>query len=59
MFSSLEELEEKIRYYLNNEDERMQIIHNAYELVEEKHTWDHRGKFMISRLKQNLGVIDV
>jgi len=54
MFDSLEELEKKIRYYLNNDAARNEVIENAYNLVVEKHTWDHRGEFMISTLKNKL-----
>ena len=56
MFDSLQELEDKIRYYLKHDNERMEIINNAYNLINEKHTWDHRGKFMISKLREELGV---
>jgi spore maturation protein CgeB len=54
MFGSLEELEDKIRHYLKHDSERMKIVNNAYELINKKHTWNHRGEFMISKLKERV-----
>ena len=44
MFSSLKELEDKIRFYLNNEDQRIKIVNQAKSHVLENHTWAHRAK---------------
>lgn len=38
----LEELPDKIRYYLNNKEERIRITNNAYENVKENHSWKKR-----------------
>ena len=38
----LEELPDKIRYYLNNKEERIRITNNAYENVKINHSWKKR-----------------
>tara|TARA_A100001515_G_scaffold142626_2_gene141865 strand:+ start:5001 stop:5930 length:930 start_codon:yes stop_codon:yes gene_type:complete len=44
MFDSVNELRDKVRYYLNHEDERMQIVNDAKEHTLNNHTWDHRAQ---------------
>jgi len=41
-FTTPEELEEKIEYYISNDRERNKIITNAYEKIKEQHTYQHR-----------------
>jgi hypothetical protein len=41
-FSSVEEAKEKMRYFLSNESERLQIGNAGKILVLTKHTWEHR-----------------
>lgn len=52
MYTSIEELEDKIRYYLQHDDERMQIARNGYQNVLENHTMIHRAKEMIQNLEK-------
>ena len=54
MFDSLDELEEKIRYYLQNDDERMKIVHTAKEHVLNNHTWANRAEKLTNILKNKL-----
>ena len=46
-FDSPGELIEKIRYYKDNEKERMKIVNNAYQNAIENHTWDNRAEKFI------------
>jgi len=59
MFDSVEELEEKIHYYLSHEKERQEIIKRAQEHVLNNHTWKHRGqkftKFLEKKLEESNG----
>tara|TARA_R110000796_G_scaffold72879_2_gene164383 strand:- start:1013 stop:1933 length:921 start_codon:yes stop_codon:yes gene_type:complete len=52
MFGSLSELEEKIRYYINNDDKRMKIVKQAKDHVLNNHTWAHRAKKIKDILNQ-------
>jgi len=42
LYGNLEELEDKIHYYLLNDDERTHIALQGYNLVLSKHTYEHR-----------------
>lgn len=42
VYSSYEELEEKIAYYLKHDEERQQIAKNGYEKVKQLHSYDTR-----------------
>lgn len=42
IYSSIEELEEKIRYYLSHTDVCREIAHNGYEKVSKRHTYSLR-----------------
>lgn len=42
VYSSIEELEEKIRYYLSHTDVCREIAHNGYEKVSKRHTYPLR-----------------
>ena len=44
MFSTVDEFYEKAQYYLDNEDERMKIVNNAYNIFKDKLTWSHRAE---------------
>jgi len=54
MFETLEELEDKLRYYLANEDKRVQIIRNAQAHTLKHHTWQERAQRVISGITENL-----
>lgn len=41
-FTSLEELEEKVKFYINKPQEREKIAHNAMAKLKEQHTYQHR-----------------
>lgn len=47
VFGSLEELEDKCRYYLEHEEERKQIAERGYQLVKKKHNYRNRIQEMI------------
>lgn len=53
-YESLEELEEKIRYYLSHEEERVEIAINGYEKVKKYHTYEMRLAQMIQILTNNM-----
>ena len=55
MFDTLEELENKIKYYLENEEERNTIIEKAKNLALQKHTWNHRAEKLITALEKHIG----
>tara|TARA_R100001079_G_scaffold79722_2_gene43674 strand:+ start:5765 stop:6688 length:924 start_codon:yes stop_codon:yes gene_type:complete len=52
MFETLEELRDKVEYYLNNDHARQKIINQAYEHAISKHTWAHRADKINSILKE-------
>ncbi len=41
--NSLETLTDQVKYYLEHDDEREKIVHEAYVLTSEKHTWKNRA----------------
>ncbi len=49
-YESMEELEEKVRYYLAHEDERMEIAINGYEKVAAHHSYEMRLSQLIRML---------
>ena len=49
-YETLEELEEKIRYYLSHEEERVEIAINGYEKVKNNHTYEKRLAQMLKLL---------
>ncbi len=54
-FSSIDELVDKCKYYLKNEDLRLQISNSAYEKVLMKHTYKHRVAYMFDCMSIDLG----
>lgn len=50
LYGSVQELLEKIDYYLKHEDERLQIAQNGYEKVKENFTYDRRLEIMFETL---------
>ena len=44
MFSTVDEFYEKAQYYIDNEDERMEIVNNAHKIFKERLTWSHTAK---------------
>lgn len=53
-YESMEELEEKIQYYLTHEEERMEIAINGYEKAARHHTYEMRLAQMLKVLTENL-----
>lgn len=51
-YESMEELEQKIQYYLTHEDERIEIAVNGYEKVARLHTYEKRLAEMIRILSR-------
>ena len=45
------DIEEKVDYYLNNDEERNRIIENAYDLVYNNYTWKHMAENLISEIR--------
>ena len=43
MFSTVDEFYDKANYYLKNEEERMEIVNNAYNIFNKRLTWDTRA----------------
>ncbi|MCD4650288.1 MAG: glycosyltransferase [Candidatus Cloacimonetes bacterium] len=54
-FSGLEDLKEKIDYYLTHEDERMRIANNGRRKVLNNHTYTHRIEEMLRALQGKTG----
>lgn len=50
MFDDENDFVEKCKYYLNNEEERIKIVNQAYKYFLEKHTWDHKVNNLIENL---------
>ena len=53
-YESMEELEQKVQYYLNHEEERIEIAINGYEKVAKYHTYEQRLAEMIRVLNSTL-----
>lgn len=53
-YDSMEELEEKIRYYLTHEEERVEIAINGYEKAVRYHTYEIRLAQMLKVLTDNI-----
>ncbi len=53
VFSSIEELKEKINYYLNHEDERKELIAKGRARVLAEHTMAHRMREMLIHIFSN------
>lgn len=53
-FDGIEDLREKVAYYLLHDDERMQIAENGYQKVKEHHTYVKRIKEMLCIVNETL-----
>jgi spore maturation protein CgeB len=51
MFDDENDFIEKCKYYLEHEEERKEIVNNAYKYFLERHMWKHK----ITHLIDNLG----
>lgn len=53
-FDDIEELREKIKYYLEHEKERMALAENLYRKVTEHFTWSHWAKMVLEVISESL-----
>ncbi len=51
MFKDINDCMEKIKYHINNSDERRKIAENAYKKILSEHTYTHRAKKLISAIQ--------
>jgi spore maturation protein CgeB len=59
MWSTIEELQKKVKYYLSNPDNIEEIARNGREKVAKDHTWNRRFELIIKHLHiTNLGSIN-
>jgi len=54
---TLEDLTEKINYYLKHDSERNRIAENAYQKAISSHTYLHKVKFILEKIEQNKNFI--
>jgi len=54
LYQSLEDLQNKIFYYLEHEEERKQIAQQGYELVREHHNMEKRVSEFLKILEEEL-----
>lgn len=54
MYTSQGELDEKVKYYLDNPDKRKEIEEAGYKHVLENHTFDCRAKQLIEIIEENI-----
>lgn len=54
MFSSLEELRRKVKYYIDNEQERQKIVRQAHTLALANHSFDNRARELGCILKDSI-----
>lgn len=52
-FDGVEDLKEKVAYYLAHEEERKRIAENGYRKVKEHHTYIERIQYILSVLEEN------
>lgn len=52
MYTNIDELEQKVDYYLHHDDERLAIARNGFEKVASSHTYIHRAKEMLRNLEE-------
>ena len=51
--NDLSDFEEKLNFYLTNEEERNKIIDNAFNLESNKYTWKHMAENLLSEIRNN------
>jgi hypothetical protein len=52
-FETLDELEDKVAYYLSHDDERERIARDGHEWALSHHTYDHRAAQIIETVRDN------
>ena len=53
-YDDINDIEEKVKYYLNNESERIKIENAGYERAKKDHTYDERAKFLMKIINENV-----
>ncbi len=53
IYDNIDDLGEKVKYYLNNESERIKIENAGYERSRKDHTYDERAKLLIKIINEN------
>jgi hypothetical protein len=53
VYTSIEDLDNKVKYYLENEDERNLIAESGYQRVKRDHTYSERAKKLIEIINEN------
>ena len=51
-YDNINDLDEKVEYYLNNESERIKIENAGYERSRKDHTYDERSKLLIKIINE-------
>lgn len=54
IYNNLDELDEKISYYLNNPKKRIEIQKNGYNKVKKEHTYSNRINFLIKIIEEEI-----
>ncbi|MFN3135783.1 MAG: glycosyltransferase, partial [Candidatus Kryptonium sp.] len=54
---TIDDLTEKINYYLRHDNERNRIARNAYQKAISSHTYLHRVKFILEKIEQSKNLI--
>lgn len=52
LYKSVDELKEKVDYYLKHPEERWKIAKAGRERALKEHTWEHRVRYLLSELKK-------
>jgi len=50
--NDLSDLNEKVKYYLENNEEREAIINRAYDMGINKYTWEHMASMLLNEIKE-------
>jgi spore maturation protein CgeB len=53
VYTSIEDLDNKVKYYLENEDERNMIAESGHQRVKRDHTYLERAKKLIEIINEN------
>ena len=58
IYENLEDLDRKVKYYLENDSERDEIADAGYKRVKKNHTYFERSKKLVDIINENLNIID-
>ena len=59
IYESIEDLDSKVKYYLENEDERNKISETGYQRVKKYHTYFERAKKLINIIDQMITFLNL